>query len=67
MDEGTHLHDALFDALLLLPVLQNPLPHAVLERDERERQLAAVLVRRGDDAHVRDVRVVEQEIGRAHV
>ena len=31
-----------------------------MQRDERERQLSAVVVRGGDDAHVRDVRVVEQ-------
>ena len=31
-----------------------------VQRDERKRQLATVVVWGGDDAHVRDIRVVEQ-------
>ena len=60
MDGRTDLHDALLDALLLLQVLRYAVAHRLVQRDERVRQLAAVLVRRGDHAHVRNIRVVEQ-------
>ena len=48
------------DTLRFLWALCDLLAHALVQRDEGERQLSAVVVRGGDDAHVRDVRVVEQ-------
>ena len=56
----THLHDRAADALLRFAVFRYARAHVVVQRDERERQLAAVLVGRSNDAHVRDVRVLEQ-------
>ncbi len=56
----TYLEDGLSDALLVLRALRDPLAHLLVQHDERERQLAAVLVWGIHDAHVRNLGVVEQ-------
>ena len=56
----THLKDILPNTLFVCSTLRDPFADPVVEHDERKRQLAAIIVRRGHDAHVRDVWMVQE-------